>query len=235
MMSTTSSLAAVASRINERNNALRSELATLEILRSEEDAAKKVFDAEEKSTREVRQELLAASLRRHGLELECLRKKGEVAIIDEATFRMQSEIDNIHEQTKELQRKFDEEQVPVYAAHDIATKAYLLKSDVTLERAQTKKRRREEKKTFLLEQTKRQHEETARMREEHKRLRERIQEMGQLEEEEDEDLVALHNQIKSVLEKKSSLRASLKEAEEVLRQAAENRDNWERRCVEASQ
>ena len=74
-MSTTSSLAAVASRINERNNALRSELATLEILRSEEDAAKKVFDAEEKSTREV-QELLAASLRRHGLELERLRKKG---------------------------------------------------------------------------------------------------------------------------------------------------------------
>lgn len=75
-MSTTSSLAAVASRINERNNALRSDLATLEILRSEEDAAKKVFDAEEKSTREVRQELLAASLRRHGLELERLRKKG---------------------------------------------------------------------------------------------------------------------------------------------------------------
>ncbi len=50
----TSSLAAVASRINERNNALRSELTTLELLRSEEEELGKVLLAEEKSTREVR-------------------------------------------------------------------------------------------------------------------------------------------------------------------------------------
>ena len=58
----TSSLAAVASRINERNNALRSELTTLELLRSEEEELGKVLLAEEKSTREVRK--TAPSLRR---------------------------------------------------------------------------------------------------------------------------------------------------------------------------
>lgn len=58
----TSSLAAVASRINERNNALRSELTTLELLRSEEEELGKVLLAEEKSTREVRGRATASSL-----------------------------------------------------------------------------------------------------------------------------------------------------------------------------
>ena len=53
----TSSLAAVASRINERNNALRSELTTLELLRSEEEELGKVLLTEESSTREVRKQL----------------------------------------------------------------------------------------------------------------------------------------------------------------------------------
>ena len=52
----TSSLAAVASRINERNNALRSELTTLELLRAEEEELGQLLLAEEKSSREVSKE-----------------------------------------------------------------------------------------------------------------------------------------------------------------------------------
>jgi hypothetical protein len=230
----TSSLAAVASRINERNNALRSELATLELLRSEEEDAKAILIAEEKSTREMRQELLTAVRSRHGLELECLRTKGETAKIEEAMSALRSGIDDIRERTKQLHRKFDEEQVPIYAAHDVSTKVYTMKSEATLERAQTKKRRREEKLAYLKVETRRQHEETKRMVEENERLRENILALDELEEEEDEDLVALNMQIRSVLEKKASLRTSLKEVKEVLRNAAENRDHWESMCVEAS-
>ena len=233
-MSTSSSLAAVASRINERNNALLSELATLELFRSEEEEAKAIFIADEKSTREVRHQLLMAVRSRHGLELECLRMKEEMEKIEEATSLLRSGIDDIREQTKQQQQKFAEEQVPIYAAHDVSTKVYTIKSEATLERAQTKKRCRVEKLAYLKDETKRQREETNQMREEHLSFRDNILALDELEEEEDEDLVALNMQIKSVLEKKSSLRSSLKEVTEVLHNAAENRDIMESRCVEAS-
>ena len=109
-----------------------------------------------------------------------------------------------------------------------------MKSEATLERAQTKKRRREEKLSYLSDMTKRQHEETKNMREEHERLRENIQALDELEEEEDEDLVTLNMQIKSVLERKKALRSSLTEVKELLQNAREHCDSWESRCVEAS-
>eukprot|EP00984_Skeletonema_dohrnii_P009678 scaffold3706_cov124-Skeletonema_dohrnii-CCMP3373.AAC.3 len=233
-MSNSSSLAAVASRINDRNNALRSELTTLELLRSEEEEAKAIFIAEEKSTREVRGQLLTAVRSRHGLELECLRMKEETSKIEEETSVLRSGIDDIRQQTRQLQQKFDEEQVPIYAAHDVTTKLYTMKSEATLERAQTKKRRREEKLSYLSDMTKRQNEETKNMREEHERLRENILALDELEEEEDEDLVSLNMQIKSVLEKKAALRSSLAEVKELLHNAREHCDSWESRCVEAS-
>mmetsp|Transcript_15648 Transcript_15648/g.25722 ORF Transcript_15648/g.25722 Transcript_15648/m.25722 type:complete len:234 (-) Transcript_15648:94-795(-) len=230
----TSSLAAVASRINERNNALRSELTTLELLRAEEEELGQVLSAKEKSERQVRQKLLTAVRSRHGLELECLHMKGETLKIEEATSELRSCIDDIGKQTMQLQRQFDEEHVPIYASHDVSTKVYMMKSEATLERAQTKKRRREEKLTYLADMTKRQQEEADNMRKETKRLRENILALDELEEEEDEDLVTLNMQIKSVLEEKASLRSSLKEVKEVLQNATENRDIWEERCVEAS-
>lgn len=160
--------------------------------------------------------------------------KEETSKIEEETAVLRSCIDDIHEQTRQLQQKFDEEHVPIYAAHDVSTTVYTMKSEATLERAQTKKRRREEKLSYLSDITKRQHEETKNWQEEDERLRENILALDELEEEEDEDLVALNMQIKSVLEKKASLRSSLKEVKEVLHNATENRDAWESRCVEAS-
>ena len=230
-----STFSAVASRINERNNALKTELATLELLREEQQGAKLSLLEEEKSSREVREELLTAVRSRHGLELECLRMKGEMAKIDDAVRRMRSNTDDIREQTKELQRKFTEEQVPIFAEHLTQISFFTMKSEATLERAQTKKRRREEKLAYLHDETKRQQEEITNMKREHDMLRENIVEMGQMEEEEDEDLVALNMQIKSVLEKKSLLRTSLKDTKEILNNAAENRDEWERKCMEASE
>ena len=230
----TSSLAAVASRINERNNTLRSELATLSLLRSEERDARAIFSAEEKSNRDVRRELLTSVRSRHFLELECLRAQEEAAKIEKAMTEMQSCIDDIREQTKQQQQEFDEKQVPIYAAHDVSTKVCTMKFEATLERAQMKKRRREEKLSYLTEETKRQHTETNSMREEHNRLRENILALDEVEEEQDEDLVALNMQIKSVLEKKASLRTSMKEIQEELYNAEEHRDTWESRCVEAS-
>jgi DNA repair exonuclease SbcCD ATPase subunit len=229
-----SSLAAVASRINERNNALRAELASLELLRNEHQDAKTLLDAEEKSTREVREELLMAVRSRHGLELECLLKKGEMEKLNDAVAVIKSKTDNIRNIREELERKFTEEQAPIYATHDISTKVYMMKAEATLERAQTKKRQREEKLAYLHDETKRRREDTSNMRAENDMLNENIMEMSEMEEEEDEDLVALNMQIKSVLEKKASLRKSLKQTKEILNNAAENRDEWERRCVEAS-
>ena len=160
--------------------------------------------------------------------------KGETSKIEEATSELRSCIDDIRKQTTQNQRKFDEEHVPIYASHDVSTKVYMMKSETTLERAQTKKRRREEKLQYLSDMTKRQHEETINMQEENKRLRESILALDELEEEEDEDLVTINMQIKSVLEEKASLRSELKEVKEVLQNATENRDIWEERCVEAS-
>ena len=199
--SATSSLAGVATRIQERNNALRMELATLELLRSQHDYAKQCLKADQQTSIELRKQLLTTVRSRNGLELECLRIKEESSKIDQSTSELKTNIDEIRKRTKKLQKKFDEEHAPVYAAHDLSIRLYSMQSESRLIRAQRKKQRREEKLRKLIEQTKCQREKANEIHAERERIRVECLEMDRREEEEDEETVALNMQIKSLLAK----------------------------------
>ena len=146
-----SSLSAVAARIQERNNALVSELATEELLKAQHGLAEQTLKEDEEASLIVRKDLLSAVRSRHGLELECLQVGNETLKIDVSISELEKTTDEIRNQTMELERKFDEEQAPIYAKHDISTKLYSKRSEAALVAAQMKKQRREEKLMNLKE------------------------------------------------------------------------------------
>ncbi|KAL9179932.1 hypothetical protein ACHAXT_007902 [Thalassiosira profunda] len=227
-----SSLAAVASRIAERNNALRNELASLDLLKSQQSEAERSEAADELRSAEVRRGLLAAVRSRHGLELECLRLAEEARKSDASAAALRNKTEALATRTTELAKKFDEEHAPVYAKHGVATKLHAMKEGARLAAAEGRKREREDRLATLRERAGRQRGEAGGMRAEAARVREECEERDRREEEDDEETVALAMQIRSVLAKKASLRSALNEAKEVHSTASSNREAWERRCVE---
>ena len=226
------SLAAVASRIAERNNALRSELATLELLKAQKDEAEQCLKVDEHKSAEVRKQLLTAVRSRNDLELTCIVMKEDSLKVDESISDLQTKTAGIRDKTTELKRTVEDKHAPIYAKHDLSTKLYSMRSEACLVAAQRKKQRREGKLSSLKEQTNRQSEEASMMRVEKEQIHEECLELDRREEEDDEETVALNMQIKSVLAKKASLRSSLADAREMQSNASQNCDTWERRCVE---
>ncbi|KAL7551648.1 hypothetical protein ACHAWF_018050 [Thalassiosira exigua] len=226
------SLAAVASRIQERNNALRSELSALELLQIQLAQAEEQLAEDERKSADARRDLLEAVRRRHGLELDRLRVADESRRADEEASALRTEAEVLRARASELARKFDEEDAPTYARHDLSTKLHAMRSEAALVAAQRERRRREERLRDLRERAERQRADAAEARREEGRAREGCAEMERREEEDDEEAVALGMQIKGVLAKKASLRSALNQALEMQQTATLNRDTWERRCVE---
>ena len=197
------SLQQVAQRIQERNNALASEQATLELLEDQLELAKKRLAADELATQQARKLSLTSLRSRQGVELDVISKKEETTAIGNDTAKLQSSIESIRLQTNELRRKFDEEHAPLYAEHEVSTTLHAMRSESLLIKAQRKKQRREEKLHHLKSETERQRLETERMREETGRLKDEIEEFGRREEEEDEEMVGLTMQSRQVLAKVS--------------------------------
>jgi chromosome segregation ATPase len=195
------SLHQVAQRIHERNNALATEQATLELLQDQIDLAKKRLNADQLATQSVRKELLTVLRLRHGVEFDCIQLTEEAAKIDESTAAMQASINGIRLKTNELRKKFEEEQAPIYSAHDVSITLHAMQSESILVRAQRKKQRREEMLSHLRQQTDRQRAEAESMREEMGRIRDALLELDRREEEEDEEMVGLTMQIRQVLAK----------------------------------
>ncbi|KAL7484525.1 hypothetical protein ACHAW6_010160 [Cyclotella cf. meneghiniana] len=222
----TMSLQQVAQRIHERNNALATEQATLELLQDQIDLAKKRLNADQLATQSLRKELLTVLRLRHGVEFDYIQLTEEAAAIDESIAAIQTSINGIRLKTNELRKKFEEEQAPMFAAHDVSIALHAMQSESILVRAQRKKQRREEMLSHLRQQTDRQRAEAESMREEMGRIRDQLSELDRREEEEDEEMVGLTMQIRQVLAKKTSIRQSLNNAREVLQTAIENRDTW---------
>ena len=92
-----------ASRIQERKNALCSELATLEVLqhnklRSHNECLK---DDELASADVLREQLLTAVRSRNGLELECLQVEDDSRKVEQATSELKADAEGIRSCTEE--------------------------------------------------------------------------------------------------------------------------------------
>lgn len=195
------SLQQVAQRIQERNNALATEQATLELLQEELELAKKQLAADELATQTARKRLLTAVRSRHGVELDILSKKEETAQLINDTTTLHSSIDSIRLRTNELRTNFQKQHAPLYARHDVSTSLHAMQYESLLVQAQKKRQRREDKMDHLKSEAERQRIETERMREETGRIRDEVEMFERREEEEDEEMVGLTMQIRQVLAK----------------------------------
>ena len=193
------SLAAVASRIQERNNALRAELASLELLRSQHAQAEERLRAEERAFADARKALLTAVRARHAAELERRRDDDAARDLAAAAARLREDAAAGRARTADLAARFDRDHAPTYAAHDLSTALFARRAEARLVAAQSRKRRREERLLDLAERTARQRREAEEAQATAARVREEREALDRGEGEDDEETVALNMQIKSVL------------------------------------
>jgi hypothetical protein len=195
------SLAAVASRIQERNHALTAELATLEILRSRLGRAESDLASDEAESSDARVRLLVAARARHGTELERHRASEDARRVGSEIDALRGGIERSGDRRRELGARFDADHAPAYAEHDVRASLYAARLGCALESAERRRRVREGRLRSLGERTESHMREVDEMRLERERLTIGFEELDRREEEDDEETMALGMQIKSVLAK----------------------------------
>ncbi|KAL3811044.1 hypothetical protein ACHAXA_004555 [Cyclostephanos tholiformis] len=195
------SLAAVASRIQERNNALTSELANLEELLSRLQRAESDLENEISMTTEVRIRLLSAVRSRHGTELDRHRASEDANRLDGEMIELRKDINRLRSRARDLELTFANVDAKVYAEHDVSTSLYKIMLERKLESAKRRRRLRAERLNCLKERTARHVRDMDEMRLERDRITMGFMELDRREEEDDEETMALGMQIKSVLAK----------------------------------
>jgi hypothetical protein len=195
------SLAAVASRIQERNNALTAELATLEVLRTRLARAENDLASDEAESSDARVRLLHAVRARHGTELERLRAAEDVRRVGGEIDVLREGIERTKDRGRDLEARFESEHAPAYAEHDVRASLYATRLEGALESAKRKRRVREDRLRSLVERTENHMREVDEMRLERERLSIGFEDLDRREEEDDEETMALGMQIKSVLAK----------------------------------
>jgi hypothetical protein len=195
------SLAAVASRIQERNNALASELSNLDELRSRLLKAESDLESEISMTTQARIRLLSAVRSRHGIELDRHRAHEDAHRIDAEMNELRKDIDRLHDMAHDLESKFANVDAKIYAEHDVSTSLHLLTFVKALESAKRTRFLRGERLNTLRERTACHLRDMDEMRLERERITMGFMELDRREEEDDEETMALGMQIKSVLAK----------------------------------
>ena len=137
------SLAAVASRIQERNHALTAELATLEILRSRLGRAESDLASDEAESSDARVRLLVAARARHGTELERHRASEDARRVGSEIDALRGGIERSRDRCRELGARFDADHAPAYAEHDVRASLYAARLGSALESAERRRRVRE--------------------------------------------------------------------------------------------
>ena len=195
------SLAAVASRIQERNNALSLELSNLEDLRSRLLKAETDLEYELSMTDQARMRLLSTVRARHGIELDRHRAYEDVRRLDAETIELRKGVDRLRDMARDLETKFANVDARVYAEHDVSTSLYSATFVEALESAKRSRRLRGERLDALKERTACHLRDMDEMRLERERITIGFVELDRREEEDDEETIALGMQIKSVLAK----------------------------------
>lgn len=200
------SLAAVASRIQERNNTLCTELASLDVLRSQLTKAESDLVVNTTASTTARVQFLSTVQDRHSVELELLR-----TTVEEGT-RVKNEIDTLRteiqqcqESAQNLENKFAQDYLPMYSKHSVSTALYLMECEHTLASAQKKRKQREERLCTLRTKTNQQRCMVEEMRLERTRISRGFAELDRREEEDDDETMALGMQIKDLLTKVSAI------------------------------
>lgn len=195
------SLTAIAERIQGRNDALRSELETLDLLQSQVRNATQILQLEEIAHASSRKALLTSLQSSHETELQVLQLRDNIRTMDHSISNLRNETSSFQTKTLALSNQFDTHHAPIYANHSLSTKLYLLQLQSNLDAAQWKKRNREDNLGQLQENTRRMRHDIDAMKSEHTRLTGIQNDFEDKEEEDDEEMVALGMQIKSVLAK----------------------------------
>ena len=194
----------MASRIQERNNTLCTELANLDVLRSQLTKAESDLIVNTAASTSARVKFLSTVQDRHTIELELLR----TTVDDENKLKneidtLRTEIQQYQDQSQILENKFAQDYLPMYSKHSVSTSLYLMECESKLASAQKKRKHREERLRTLREKTNQQRNVVDEMREERTRISRGFAELDRREEEDDEETMALGMQIKDLLAKVS--------------------------------
>ena len=133
------SLAAIAERIQGRNDALRSELETLALLQSQLRNASQRLQLEEAAHSTSRTELLTSLQSSHTIELQILQLKNNIRTIEHSISNLQTTTTTLQSKTQTLSNTYDTSHAPIYANHTLSNQLYVLQLQSNLDAATSKK------------------------------------------------------------------------------------------------
>mmetsp|Transcript_7506 Transcript_7506/g.9263 ORF Transcript_7506/g.9263 Transcript_7506/m.9263 type:complete len:236 (-) Transcript_7506:630-1337(-) len=221
------SITAVASRIQERALQLASERASLNVILTELKQANETLQLESKENAKIRRKLLSIVRSRHEVELEFIGVQDEIATLGEKTNHLKNDTKENMVKISKIHDEWNDIAKDIYAKHETKRELYKRKKMKDIEFLEQQKRRREERLEKLTKDSEDANKDAAFMHNEREKLRNELVELNEQEEREDEELSALVMQIKATLAKKSSLRETLKDAQDMHREANENALKWE--------
>jgi len=214
LMDPTKGMAAVAARIRERALALRSSRAELETARIEMARIESEASAEVSKNSSCRAVLLQSLQSRNATELDALRADDASSALEDEIRRLRAETTGILELVRARRLRWAKFEAGVCARHVVEVGMIKLAADAMVGRWEGSQRRRESYLDQLSQSAEALRDEADSMADEEGRLRESMEKMDKEEGRDDEEMTALDMQIRTILRKKTSLRAALREAKD---------------------
>lgn len=227
--SNNNSIAAVASRIQERAIEYTNEQKNLKINQNKLAEAKDILERETSKNESLRKELLEKETKRNEAELDLIRLREEINETNDikkvspknrATLPcVTSEVEKLKKEKDDMLTEWNRLEREVYSKHHTKVELYKRKIEVELNERESKKERLESELVTLKYKIEHAKQDTRSIKKEISQIRQQNSEMGELEEKENEEISSFHFQIKECLSKRASLRLKEQMAQDLLDEA----------------
>ena len=200
-MNSSNHIAGAAARIRERANQLSSERTELQDIGTALDDAKHQISNQKDTTLDARSIFLSTIRVRNGLELESMRKKRKLELLESDLDRIRVDLDQIRERTSSLQEEHGKLSSNIYASHFVRIETYQRWLESHLAHQVEERNRRDRQLETIRSQAAKDREEIILVREETQHLATRIRELDRNEVTEDEEIVGHSMQVNAMITK----------------------------------
>lgn len=197
----TEGIAAVAERIRERANQLNSELAVLELVKTEQDQQQAILDDEVDKCESVRRKYLSSTRSRHGIELELWRIEGQRKDCRESIEEQRQQTKDILEYKQELQENWESLVRDVLSVHSLHREIYRHSIHNSIEEREKLTVKRDRQLSALAQHVDSFNNSKEKIKEEQKVVGEEIENLKRSEQQGDAKVSSLAAQIREMLAK----------------------------------
>jgi len=195
------SIAAIATRIQDRASTLQSEERVLELVQAEEGEQQALLDQALESCGVVRREYLQAIRTRHGLELELWMIEGQKSQSLEAIDELREETEELQTYKEKVQADWEHLVSDVMVHQTLKQEIYRHSIQAHIGKREKQMTKRQQQLMVVNDKTEALRADTGNLHVERERLEEELETLGNVEVKEDEDLSNLAVRVREMVAK----------------------------------